>query len=138
MFVSAIIAAGGRGERFGGPVPKQLLAIDGQSALERSVGVFVSHPQINELVVALPAEFVAAPPPYLRAAAKPIRIVAGGNRRQDSVLNAFNAIADASELVVIHDAARPFASAELISRTIAAAAETGAALAAMRSRDTVK
>jgi len=138
MFVSAIIAAGGRGQRFGGPVPKQLLAIEGQSALERSVGLFVSHPEINELVVALPAEFVAAPPPYLRAASKPIRVVAGGSRRQDSVLNAFNVIADGAELVVIHDAARPFASADLISRTIAAAVESGAALAAMRSRDTVK
>ncbi|HUR33908.1 MAG TPA: 2-C-methyl-D-erythritol 4-phosphate cytidylyltransferase [Vicinamibacterales bacterium] len=138
MFVSAIIAAGGRGQRFGGPVPKQLLAIDGQSALERSVALFLAHPQVDELIVALPAELVSAPPPYLRAARKPIRIVAGGGRRQDSVQNAFNAIADASELVVIHDAARPFASSDLISRTIAAAAESGAALAALPSRDTVK
>jgi 2-C-methyl-D-erythritol 4-phosphate cytidylyltransferase / 2-C-methyl-D-erythritol 2,4-cyclodiphosphate synthase len=138
MFVSAIIAAGGRGQRFGGPVPKQLLAIDGQSALERSVALFLAHPQIDELVVALPAELVAEPPPYLRATSKPVRIVAGGARRQDSVLNAFQAIADEAELVVIHDAARPFATPALISRTIAAAAESGAALAAMPARDTVK
>lgn len=138
MFVSAIIAAGGRGQRFGGPVPKQMLSIGGQSVLERSVGLFLAHPEIDELIVALPAEFVAAPPPYLRVASKPIRLVAGGARRQDSVQNAFNAIDEVSELVVIHDAARPFASAGLISRTIAAAAESGAALAAMPSRDTVK
>jgi 2-C-methyl-D-erythritol 4-phosphate cytidylyltransferase/2-C-methyl-D-erythritol 2,4-cyclodiphosphate synthase len=138
MFVSAIIAAGGRGQRFGAPVPKQLVAIDGQSALERSVGLFLAHPEIHELVVALPAEFVASPPPYLRAASKPVRVVAGGVRRQDSVLNAFNVISDAAELVVIHDAARPFASSGLISRTLAAAAESGAALAALASRDTVK
>lgn len=138
MFVSAIIAAGGRGQRFGGPVPKQMLAIGGQSALERSVALFLAHPEIDELVVALPGEFVAAPPPYLRVGTKPIRLVAGGARRQDSVENAFNAIDDESELVVIHDAARPFASPALISRTIAAAAETGAALAAMPARDTVK
>jgi len=139
MFVSAIIAAGGRGQRFGAAVPKQLVvAIHGQSSLERSVGLFLAHPQIDELVVALPAEFVASPPPYLRAAPKPIRVVAGGARRQDSVANAFGAIDDAAELVVIHDAARPFASPGLISRTIAAAAESGAALAAMPARDTVK
>jgi len=139
MFVSAIIAAGGRGQRFGAPVPKQLVAaIDGKSALERSVNLFLSHPQIDELVVALPAEFVGSPPPYLRAAPKPIRVVAGGARRQDSVANAFGVINDAAEIVVIHDAARPFASAALISRTIAAAAESGAALAAMPARDTVK
>jgi 2-C-methyl-D-erythritol 4-phosphate cytidylyltransferase / 2-C-methyl-D-erythritol 2,4-cyclodiphosphate synthase len=138
MFVSAIIAAGGRGQRFGGPVPKQLLSIGGQSALERSVALFLAHPQIDELVVALPAELVAEPPPYLRAASKPVRIVAGGARRQDSVLNAFQAVADEAEVVVIHDAARPFATPGLISRTIAAAAESGAALAAMPARDTVK
>ena len=138
MFVSAIIAAGGRGQRFGGAVPKQMLSVGGQSVLERSVALFLSHPQIDELVIALPAEFVAEPPPYLRATSKPVRIVAGGDRRQDSVLNAFQAISAEAELVVIHDAARPFASAGLIARTIAAAAESGAALAAMPARDTVK
>src|SRR3954468_21537600 len=110
MFVSAIIAAGGRGQRFGGLVPKQFLDIAGKSALERSVALFLAHPQIDELVVALPAEFVSSPPPYLRAAPKPIRVVAGGERRQDSVANAFGVIDDAAEIVVIHDAARPFAS----------------------------
>ncbi|MGE3958044.1 MAG: 2-C-methyl-D-erythritol 4-phosphate cytidylyltransferase [Vicinamibacterales bacterium] len=138
MFVSAIIAAGGRGQRFGGPVPKQMLSIGGQSILERSVALFLAHPGIDELIVALPPEFVAAPPPYLRAGAKPIRVVSGGARRQDSVQNAFSAIAEAADLVVIHDAARPFASPDLISRTIAAAAECGAALAAVPARDTVK
>ena len=138
MFVSAIIAAGGRGQRFGGPLPKQLLSIDGRSVLERSVALFLTHPEIDELVVALPEELVAEPPPYLRDARKPIRIVTGGARRQDSVLNAFRAVADESEFIVIHDAARPLATAGLISRTIAAAIESGAALAAMPARDTVK
>jgi 2-C-methyl-D-erythritol 4-phosphate cytidylyltransferase/2-C-methyl-D-erythritol 2,4-cyclodiphosphate synthase len=138
MFVSAIIAAGGRGQRFGSSVPKQLLAIEGRSALERSVALFLAHPQIDELIVALPAELVAEPPPYLRASTKPVKLVAGGARRQDSVQHAFAAISEAADLVVVHDAARPFATEGLISRTIAAAAESGAALAAMPARDTVK
>lgn len=138
MFVSAIIAAGGRGQRFGGPVPKQLLEIGGQSALERSVALFMAHPQIDELIVALPADIVENPPAYLRGHAKPLRIVVGGDRRQDSVRHAFEATNASAELIVIHDAARPFASPDLIARTIAAAAETGAALAATASRDTVK
>ena len=138
MFVTAIIAAGGRGQRYGGPLPKQLLTVAGRPVLERSVSLFLQHPQINEVVVALPPEMVSEPPPYLRATAKPVRIVAGGARRQDSVANAFQAIDDAAELVLIHDAARPLASADLIARTIAAAAESGAALAAMPARDTVK
>jgi 2-C-methyl-D-erythritol 4-phosphate cytidylyltransferase/2-C-methyl-D-erythritol 2,4-cyclodiphosphate synthase len=138
MFVSAIIAAGGRGQRFGGPVPKQLLTVGGQSVLERSIALFVGHPMVDEIVVALPAELVAEPPPYLRASKKQLRLVAGGARRQDSVANAFRVVSDRAELVVIHDAARPFATPELIARTIAAAAESGAALAAMPARDTVK
>ena len=64
--------------------------------------------------------------------------MAGGERRQDSVANAFRAAGAASDIIVIHDGARPFASADLISRTIDAAAESGAALAAVESRDTVK
>lgn len=138
MFVSAIIAAGGRGQRFGGPVPKQLIEIGGQSALERSVALFVAHPQVDEIIVALPADVVESPPAYLRGQAKPLRIVVGGDRRQDSVRFAFEAASALADLFVIHDAARPFASADLIARTIAAAAGTGAALAATVSRDTVK
>jgi 2-C-methyl-D-erythritol 4-phosphate cytidylyltransferase / 2-C-methyl-D-erythritol 2,4-cyclodiphosphate synthase len=138
MYVTAIIAAGGRGQRLGGAHPKQLLEIGGRAVLERSVTAFLTHPSVDDVVVALPAELAADPPPYLRTTAKPLRIVAGGRRRQDSVANAFRAISDRAEIVVIHDAARPFASAALIGRTIAAAAESGAALAALASRDTVK
>ena len=138
MFVTAIIAAGGRGQRLGGARPKQLLSISGRPMLERSVTAFLTHPSIDEVVVALPAEFVADPPDYLRRAAKPLHIVAGGERRQDSVGNAFRAASPQSDVIVIHDAARPFVTGDLIARTIAAATEDGAALAALQARDTVK
>jgi 2-C-methyl-D-erythritol 4-phosphate cytidylyltransferase/2-C-methyl-D-erythritol 2,4-cyclodiphosphate synthase len=144
MHVTAIIAAGGRGQRLGAAQPKQLLEIGGRTILERSVTAFLSHPDVDAVVVALPADLAAAPPDYLRAPSssgpnqKPLRIVAGGERRQDSVANAFGAVAPQSDVIVIHDAARPFASAGLIARTIVAAAESGAALAAVQSRDTVK
>src|SRR5438552_11434724 len=166
MHVTAIIAAGGRGERFGGSQPKQLLAVGGRPILERSVAAFLAHPSVDAVVVALPQTLVDDPPEYLRSAtafppplaeratvdapkpsakagalqasSKPLRIVAGGERRQDSVANAFRAADAKSDVIVIHDAARPFASADLISRTIAAAAESGAALAALQARDTVK
>jgi 2-C-methyl-D-erythritol 4-phosphate cytidylyltransferase / 2-C-methyl-D-erythritol 2,4-cyclodiphosphate synthase len=141
MHVTAIVAAGGRGERFGGAVPKQLLTIGGRAILERSVSALASHPSVDDLIVALPVELVADPPPYLSDAAwvgKPVRLVPGGPRRQDSVANAFRAISGRTEVVVIHDAARPFVSGDLISRTIAAAAESGAAVAALQARDTVK
>src|SRR5262245_5055450 len=121
MFVSAIIAAGGRGLRLGGAVPKQLLVVAGRPILERSVSAFLTHPDVDEVVVALPSELAADPPAYLKDAQKPLRVVAGGERRQDSVAQAFHAVDEQADVVVIHDAARPFASADLISRTIAAA-----------------
>ena len=138
MHVTAIIAAGGYGRRFGAAGLKQLVSIGGRSVLEWSVASFLTHAAIEEVVVALPAELVAQAPVFLRKSSKPVRIVPGGARRQDSVANAFRAISDQAELVVVHDGARPFASEALIARTIVAAAETGAALAARPSQDTVK
>ncbi len=137
MFVSAIIAAGGRSVRFAGGL-KQLASVAGRPVLERSVSAFVGHPRVDEVVVAVPADIAAEPPHYLLGRVKPVRVVAGGARRQDSVANAFRAADDRAELIVVHDAARPFASAELIERTIEAAADAGAAIAALRARDTVK
>src|SRR5260221_1021293 len=118
MYVTAIIAAGGRGQRFGGEQPKQLLQVGGRPMLERSVSAFLDHPDVHEVIVALPQALVDDLPPYLHGAAKPMRIVAGGARRQDSVANAFRAADASSGVIVIHDAARPFASADLIARTI--------------------
>ena len=138
MHVTAIIAAGGRGERLGASQPKQFLVVGGRSILERSVELLLDHPAVAEVIVALPPELVAEPPASFRRASKTLRVVAGGPRRQDSVANAFAAVSRETDVVVIHDAARPFASAGLVSRTIEAAVETGAALAALPARDTVK
>jgi 2-C-methyl-D-erythritol 4-phosphate cytidylyltransferase/2-C-methyl-D-erythritol 2,4-cyclodiphosphate synthase len=137
LHVSAIIAAGGRGTRFGGDGPKQFLALGGVPILQRSVEALTGSPLVNDVVVALPRELAAAPPPYLRGNPR-IHVVAGGERRQDSVANAFAHCASRAEIVVIHDAARPLVSGDVIRRTIEAAAETGAAIAAVRAHDTVK
>jgi 2-C-methyl-D-erythritol 4-phosphate cytidylyltransferase/2-C-methyl-D-erythritol 2,4-cyclodiphosphate synthase len=134
MHVTAIIAAAGLGRRLGASVPKQLLDVDGRTILERSVGAFTSHPRVTEVVVALPADLAAAPPAWL----KEVTVVAGGERRQDSVANAFDAVGPHAEIVLVHDAARPFVSPELISRMIDAAASHGAAIAAVPATDTVK
>src|SRR5262249_14903291 len=67
-----------------------------------------------------------------------VRVVKGGARRQDSVANGFDAVAANADVVLIHDAARPFVTADLIDRTIDAAAAHGAAIAALQSRDTIK
>ncbi|HEX2309886.1 MAG TPA: 2-C-methyl-D-erythritol 4-phosphate cytidylyltransferase, partial [Vicinamibacterales bacterium] len=136
--VVAIIAAGGQGNRLGAGAPKQFLEIGGRTMLDRSIAAFDAHPRVAALVVALPAAVMADPPACLGACAKPLQLVAGGERRQDSVARAFEAIEPPADVVVVHDAARPFVDAATIDRTIDAAIESGAAIAALPSRDTVK
>lgn len=136
MHVTAIIAAGGSGSRLGADGPKQFLDLGGRPILEHSVRALSDHARIAEVIVALPPASAAAPPPWLASCAK-VSIVSGGARRQDSVANAFQAIGP-SDVVLIHDAARPFVSADLISRAIDAALEFGAAIAATPVSDTVK
>jgi 2-C-methyl-D-erythritol 4-phosphate cytidylyltransferase/2-C-methyl-D-erythritol 2,4-cyclodiphosphate synthase len=139
MHVTAIIAAAGAGRRLGAAKPKQLLDIGGGSMLQHSVKAFLGHPRIADVVVVLPPEqttFALAGVDARRAQA--LRVVKGGERRQDSVANGFDAVAPGADVILIHDAARPFVSAELIDRTIDAASRHGAAIAALQSRDTVK
>jgi len=138
VHVSAIIAAGGRGARFGAARPKQLLTLGGVPILQRSVEALLAHPRVRDLVVALPPDLAADPPAYLRHSGKPVIVVEGGARRQDSVARAFARVPPEAEIVVIHDAARPLVTPELIERTIAAAVAHGAAIAAVRATDTVK
>ncbi len=134
MHVTAIIAAGGSGRRLGAAVPKQLLELDGISLLQRSVEAFTTHPAIADVIVALPAGLAQNPPAWLSGT----RIVEGGERRQDSVANAFDALSEASDIVLVHDAARPFVTPDVIDRAIAGAAAHGAAIVAIPVSDTVK
>jgi 2-C-methyl-D-erythritol 4-phosphate cytidylyltransferase/2-C-methyl-D-erythritol 2,4-cyclodiphosphate synthase len=102
------------------------------------VDAFVASDRVTDLVVALPADLAANPPGYLTSREKRIEIVAGGERRQDSVANAFARVSGRADVVVIHDAARPLVSDVLIRRAIDAAAEHGAAITALAATDTVK
>jgi 2-C-methyl-D-erythritol 4-phosphate cytidylyltransferase len=142
MHVTAIIAAAGAGRRLGGPKPKQLLDIGGGSMLQHSVRAFAGHPRVSDIVLVLPKEQTAfalvADEGTDPARLASIRMVAGGERRQDSVANGFDAVDPRSDVVLVHDAARPFVTADLINRTIDATARYGAAIAALPSRDTVK
>jgi 2-C-methyl-D-erythritol 4-phosphate cytidylyltransferase/2-C-methyl-D-erythritol 2,4-cyclodiphosphate synthase len=137
MRVAAIIAAGGQGVRFGGG-PKQLRTLGGRLVLEHSIDTFRRTPGIDRIVVVLPAAVVADPPAALAGGASPLTLVAGGARRRDSVAAGLAAAGGDADLVVIHDAARPLVSPSLIERTVAAAVEHGAAIAALPATDTVK
>jgi 2-C-methyl-D-erythritol 4-phosphate cytidylyltransferase/2-C-methyl-D-erythritol 2,4-cyclodiphosphate synthase len=138
MFVSAILAAAGRGTRLGAAMPKQMLTLGDRTILQHSFTVVDNHEQIDEIVIALPPDLAWSPPPYLVSSKKPVRIVDGGDRRQDSVAKAFAQVSKSATVIVIHDAARPFATADLFSRVIEAAARGGAAIAAVPASDTVK
>jgi 2-C-methyl-D-erythritol 4-phosphate cytidylyltransferase/2-C-methyl-D-erythritol 2,4-cyclodiphosphate synthase len=138
LHVTAIIAAGGSGRRLGGAVPKQLLELGGRTILERSVTAFATHGRVGDVIVVLPPAVLEDLPDWIRAAGARVRVVAGGERRQDSVANAFAVVREDSDVVLVHDAARPFITAELISRAIDAAATHGAAIVASPVRDTVK
>jgi 2-C-methyl-D-erythritol 4-phosphate cytidylyltransferase / 2-C-methyl-D-erythritol 2,4-cyclodiphosphate synthase len=136
MHATAIIAAGGRGRRLGAARPKQLLDLGGRPMLQWSVDAFLACERVRDVIVVGPPEWVDAPPPCLGRPG--IRLVAGGDRRQDSVANGFDAVSEASDIVLVHDAARPFVDSDVIERAIDAAAESGAAVVALQARDTVK
>ena len=139
VHVTAIIAAAGAGRRLGAGVPKQLLEVDGRSLLEHSVAAFDAHPGVRDLVVVLPRELAAEPPAHLRATRKPLAIVAGGERRQDSVANAFDARARRQPTSCSCTTPPGRSSPRtMIARAIAAAAEHGAAIVAAPATDTIK
>ncbi len=137
--VSAILAAGGLGTRIGAGQPKQFLEIGGRSILERSLSALAAHAEVDEVVVALPdSHMVPLPACVLRAWPAVVKVVAGGARRQDSVARAFEGVRPDADVVLVHDAARPFVSGALVSRMIAAAAASGAAIPGLPVTDTVK
>jgi 2-C-methyl-D-erythritol 4-phosphate cytidylyltransferase/2-C-methyl-D-erythritol 2,4-cyclodiphosphate synthase len=138
MPVGVVIVAAGRGTRVGGGAPKQLLDLGGRTLLQRSVAAFDVHPRVAALVVVLPVDLVREGPALVGATHHACRFVPGGERRQDSVRLGLAGLSDAIDLVLIHDAARPFVDAGVIDRVIAGAEAAGAAVPAVPARDTVK
>ncbi|MBY0559250.1 bifunctional 2-C-methyl-D-erythritol 4-phosphate cytidylyltransferase/2-C-methyl-D-erythritol 2,4-cyclodiphosphate synthase [Hyphomicrobium sp.] len=144
MRIAALIVAAGRGTRAAsgqGAGPKQYAAIGGRTVLTRAIDAFARHPEITEVKVVIHADDGEL---YERATAgfgfgKLSPAAIGGASRQASVLRGLEALADAApDVVLIHDAARPFVSSKTISNVIAALRERPAALAALPVTDTLK
>ena len=133
--VGAIVAAGGAGQRAG--VAKQWLVLGGESVLRRSARLLAECDLIDELVAVVPAGDEARAEAELAGLPRGARVVAGGAQRADSVRNGLAALGGC-QVVLIHDAARPFATPDLVRRVAEAAARDGAALAAQPATDTVK
>jgi 2-C-methyl-D-erythritol 4-phosphate cytidylyltransferase/2-C-methyl-D-erythritol 2,4-cyclodiphosphate synthase len=136
--VAAVIVAAGRGSRAGGDLPKQFRPIGGGSMLRRALSMFVEHGEVGLVQAVIRPEDIET---YRRSAAgfDLLPPVFGGATRQASVRAGLEALAPRKpETVLIHDAARPFASAALVSRAIAAAGKIGAAIPGLPVTDTVK
>jgi 2-C-methyl-D-erythritol 4-phosphate cytidylyltransferase / 2-C-methyl-D-erythritol 2,4-cyclodiphosphate synthase len=137
--VAAIVVAAGRGERAGGDLPKQYRDIAGEPMIRPTLAAFLDHPQIDVVqpVIGVGDEkLYGAATAGMRSVATP---VPGGATRQVSVRAGLEALAArAPDLVLIHDAARPFLTSTLISRAIAAGKASGAAVPGIVIADTVK
>ncbi len=136
--VAAVIVAAGRGFRAGGNLPKQYRELAGEPVIRSSLSLFAWHGQIGAVQAVIHPDDRSA----YEAAAKGLRLlpaVPGGATRQASVRAGLQALsARAPDIVLIHDAARPFCSTELVSRAIVACGETGAAIPALEVTDTIK
>lgn len=138
----AIIPAGGRGIRASLSTPKQFARLNSVTVLERTLRIITGSPRISAAVVALPEEYVSQWEKLLTRSevsnGKLVLVVPGGTTRQDSVLNCLNLVPKSAGYVLIHDAARPFVTPDLLERVIVAAFRYGAAICATRPRDTIK
>ncbi len=138
MKVSAIIPAAGSGERFG--EEKQFKLLSGRPLFFHTLKLFLQSDYIDEIIVAVPSANVDSTHRDVlsMSAGKPVKVVAGGTRRQDSVKNGIDVSDSHSTLVCIHDAARPFVTEDLIQRSISACEFADGAVVGIPSKDTVK
>ncbi|MGH7848677.1 MAG: 2-C-methyl-D-erythritol 4-phosphate cytidylyltransferase [Thermodesulfobacteriota bacterium] len=138
---SAVIAAAGQGKRFGDGLPKQFLPLRGKPVLAYSVETISKSDLIGEIIIVVPDEWARAVKTDIVdrfSIPKVTKIIPGGPERQDSVLNGFNSLSGAPDVVAVHDGARPLVSLELLEEVIRQASACGAALAALPSNDTIK
>lgn len=140
MNVSAVIAAAGKGLRMNSSTRKQFLILDGIPVLARSLQLFLDHDRVKEIVVVCPPGEKEETSKLLEPHCRPemVRLVEGGATRQESVRRGIMALCQPAGLVCIHDAARPFASTQLIDKLLEAAALAGAAVPVVVPGDTVK
>lgn len=136
-FTSAILLAGGKGERMQSSIPKQFLPLGEKSVLEHSLEVFLTNPWIREIIIVCEEEY-RHPSQNYTCTSCPIIFAIPGKRRQDSVFNGILASSFHSEFVCIHDSARPFITKDILERVLLSAYQHGAAIAAMPMKFTLK
>ncbi len=136
MKVVAIILAGGKGTRLSKDIPKQFIEINNKIILQYSIEKFQNNENIDEIYISALDGFDNIFNELKLKFNKIVKIVKGGSERQHSVFNALNEFK--SDIVIIHDGARPFVTDEEINQTIFVAKEKGACTTALPVKDTIK
>lgn len=132
--VTVIIAAAGSGSRMGGRLPKQYMKTGGEVILRKTAEIFASCPVIDNIIVVADMAYMDLCEDVLKGIEH--RTVAGGAQRQDSVYEGLKCTD--TDIVLIHDGARPFVTQQIITEVTAAAAEYRAAVCAVRPKDTIR
>lgn len=140
MSVAAIIPAAGLGTRMGQDTPKQFLSLDGVPLFIHTLRKFVAAPSCNEIILGVRREEVdyAASELAKSGLRDAVQVTEGGGTRQDTVARALARISSSADVVLVHDAVRPFITPEMITQIADAARLHGAAIFAVPSVDTVK
>lgn len=134
----AIVVAAGKSSRLGGAIPKQFLELGGESVASRAVRAMTACPGVEGVVVVLSCDEISGPrDAALRRLDRVLEVVPGGSTRTASALAGVEAASDA-DVVLVHDGARPFVDAALVSAVLDATRQHGAAVPALPARDTVK
>jgi len=140
IFVSAIVVAAGKGKRFRSKIPKPLVKIGDLPIILYSLKALAGLPMIKEIIVAANPENIKSITGKIRQYKiyKAKKIILGGKRRQDSVQNALRSVDKRANLVLIHDAARPFADRKIIGRVIKESKKCGAVVVGVPIKATIK
>jgi len=139
--ISAIVVAAGRGTRLGAQTAKAFVSLAGVPMVTYALRTLVRVPSLSSITLVVGGDEIERATRVVDSCGPwplPIRLVPGGAARQDSVAAGLELVASDDDLVIVHDAARPFASLACITACVAAATETGAAIVALAVRDTVK
>jgi 2-C-methyl-D-erythritol 4-phosphate cytidylyltransferase len=138
--IAAIVPAAGLGTRMGADQPKQFLELDGMPLIIFTLRRLAASPAITDFFISTRAEDVMSVEDKVAKAAlgRPARVVHGGDTRQQSVANALAQLDPSTEIVLVHDAVRPFVTREQIERVIAEARARGAAILGIPAVDSVK
>ncbi len=134
--VTFILVAAGKGRRFGGDTPKQFLKLGNVTILEAALKRLEEHPCTDDIVVVTSDEYLDYVKELLKDHHKVSRIIPGGKERQDSVYAGIKASGDG--LILIHDAARPFVTEEVITGVLEGAFEKGAAVPVVNPKDSIR